>query len=406
MTTETGLDEAAAKRRTALLTVAIPALVGFLGGVVSGGVTAYVQLKTKSEEYSIKRAELFRELMEELGDEREKTARLAVLNLWQLYPEERDRRVITAAAFAVNQPDLVGLVAGIDEQADPVVDMLHVRALSDNPEIHTPALQTLINVQPTRAAGVLIEKVKVVLDGQGGKLPSVRSGFNPVRELERLAAQDETVAEMIKDETDGTWGFFFDYMLYRAGRESGFIARIEDGYDTGKDLNLVNDYVHRGQFFDDDLEVVIAATGDYIVETLKSEDRNDFQLVRSLSALRNGSFTFVLTDVLGDEFVQALRTTVQSKDNYHTLRIRAFELLDVIQPSRSMVWLIQSLVAEDHSSKLMRLADKHVTAFKMEQFVQLRPGLEPPDCAGVDYSKCIREDPELWQSWIKTNGLE
>ncbi len=396
--------EAAEKRRVALLTVAIPAIVGFLGGVISGGVTAYVQLTTKKEEYSIKRAQEFRGLMKELSEP--ETARLALLNLWQLYPEERDRRIITAAAFAVDQPDLVELVAGIDDQVDPVADVLHVRALSDDPAVHEPALQTLINVHPSRAAAVLIDMTDGELDVVGGKLPQTRRSFSPVQELERLAAQDRTVADMVADKTEGKWGVFYQYLLYRAGRESQFVQQMVRGYGGAEDLDLTNDYMFRGRFFEQDRPVVIAAAAQFITTHLQQETRDDFALVGTFSALKNPDFFADLNGALGAEFTQMLHDSVVSAQNRKILRKRALELLDVLAPHHSSRALLAALALEGPTSQIGSLAETYLSRRRVEQLIAREPHLLLPDCQEQTIMRCIQADPQVWSAWAAKNGLE
>ena len=94
-------------------TTVISALLGLAGGALSGGFAAYTQLRTSQEQFSIERARMFQDLIEELQDE--ETARMALLNLWQLYPEERDQKIIVAAAIEIGQPDLVETIIGFEE---------------------------------------------------------------------------------------------------------------------------------------------------------------------------------------------------------------------------------------------------------------------------------------------------
>ncbi|MEM8730656.1 MAG: hypothetical protein AAGF79_12125 [Pseudomonadota bacterium] len=387
-----------ASRRLAYWSMALPAVLGLIGGGLSGWFSSYVTLSTKREEHSIERARAFRELMRELGDE--KTSRLAVLNLWQLYPEERDRRVITAAAFAVNQPDLVELVSGIDAKVNPVADMLHVRALSDNPDIQIPALRTLINVHPARAAGVLIDGLSQELEGLNGKLPHTPSGFNPELELVRLTTHDDTVAAMVADKTEGQWSLFFDYMLYRAGRPSAFIETLVAGYEGGAALDLMNDYLHRGRFKAQDRAVVIAAAGGYVATSFAREDRDDFALVDVLSALKNGDFYGQLGTALPVEVTEALAAAVSRPDEIGILRKRALELLDLIAPKEAVLSLTMALLDEGQGSALSGAAERMLSPRNLTLVSNGTTGAPPPDCGEMASPDCLSAKPAVWQAWL------
>ncbi len=401
-TTDTENGKTTAKQQIALWTVAIPALVGLVAGVVSGGLTSYVQLSTKQEEYSIQRAKLFRELMGELLDD--KKSRLAVLNLWQLYPKERDRRVITAAAFAVNQPDLVELVAGIDEKVNPVADMLHVRALSTDPEIRTPALRTLINIDPVRAAGLLIETLNEELGLNEGKMLRPQGGFNAMKELERLAAMNDTIAQMVADEANGKWGLFYDYLLYRADRASDFVEKILAAYKTGEGLDLTNDYLYRAQFHQAHRATVIVGASAYIAAELKTVEPDEFDLAGALSALKNGDFFGLLGQSFDEDFTRTLRAAAEAEAHVDILRQRALELLDRFSPRDAVITYVGIRIADGTSAKLISLSQKYLSDHKFAGIKVQHPDFAPPVCEGMKADICIEKSPENWRDWLQQLG--
>lgn len=387
-----------AKQKLALWTVAIPAVVGLIGGGISGGITSYTTLSAKREEYSIQRAKEFRSLMEELLDE--KKSRLAVLNLWQLYPNERDRRVITAAAFAVNQPDLVELVAGIDEHVNPIADMLNVRALSSDPEIQVPALRTLINIDPVRAAGLLIDNLSDDLAQSNGKMPPQRSGFNPMQELERLTAQNDTVAEMVRDRAEGDFGTFFDYVLYRADRTSNFVDRLSNAFEQGEGLALANDYLYRAAFRERDRERVVTAAAGHVATALEGDELNEFELAGVLASLKNGDFFSTLDGSLGDDFTEKLVNVAASGDHVDILRRRAVELLDIYSPKHAVIASVTLWTTEPANEKLRGQTETYLSKRKISRLARDNPEFTLPPCEGESYVDCIKTEPQQWIAWL------
>lgn len=393
-------EETKAKQRVAIWTVAIPAALGLIGGVVSGGVTAFVQLSTKSEEYSINRAGKFRELMKELSSENEKTSRLAVLNLWQLYPDERDRRVITAAAFAVDQPDLVELVAGIDEKVDPIADMLHVRALSADPTVQVPALRTLISVDPVRAAVLLIDKLSEEMEARNGSIPAHSGDFNAMFELVRLAEQNDTVVGMIEKETNGKWQIFFDYVLYRAKKNSNFVQSISARFENRSGVDQANDYLYRAQFEDADLQPIISSAQDFFFEEIARDDRNEFEVAGTLSALKNSDFYSVLDGNLDAEFQDHLAEIVTSDTVSRILRVRAIQLLDKYSPQTAVEALTSAILAAEGSSPLEDLVSEVMHVRKLEILSNKDRTFKVPVCESGRYIECLNSDRSAWQDWL------
>lgn len=418
-TTETRQDpedaqdgEPPKKPQTALLAGAIPAIFGLIGGVVSGGLTAYVQLSTKREQYSIERAREFKSLLNELNNE--ETSRLAVLNLWQLYRDERDRRIITAAAFAVNQPDLVEIISGIDDELTPVADMLQVRALSSDRSLREPALQTLINVDPVRAAGLLLDHLSEDIAANDGRMRSYSpAGFDPLRELVRLARQDDTVHQMVVDAAEAEQELLFEYVLYRAGRSSDFVRILEAAYAQERlddrspvELKIANDYMRLSNFNAVDRERLVMAAGAYIRAALATGDSEVFNIVDALSALKNSEFRISIQSALSGEVAEAFQAAIVSDDQPDILRARALEVLRVVSPREAIIALVQAKVNGQPGEKLNRAILEIATSGVIEQVQATDAEFSTPDCEAGSIVDCMEADAERWRAWLRKQGAD
>lgn len=380
----------------------VPALAGLIGGAVSGFTTAYVQLSTKREEYSIQRAKEFQSLMEKLADKN--TARLAVLNLWQLYPEERDRRIITAAAFAVGQPDLVEIINGIDEELEPVSDMLHARALSDDPEVSDPALQTLIKVDPVRGAGVLIRRLQTEIEINGDRLRFSSASVDPVRELARLVSENTTVDQMVREELRKSPGFLLDYVLYRAGNSSGFIDLLVGAYAEKSELKKSSDYLLRAEFREGDKPVVVNAAGEFIISSLKQSNGNVFDVVDALSGLKNPDFRRVVASQLSTTMPGELGAVIVDPARNDTLRARALFLLRQISPSEALQVLAKAIVLGQPGAELTETMQALLNGGLINHLARTQSGFVRPDCDETDIAACTSER-EVWTTWLRqTDG--
>lgn len=387
--------------RSGLLTSAVvTAFFGLLGGAISGFATAYVQLSTAKEQYSIERAREFQNLMNKLGNK--ETSRLAVLNLWQLYPEERDRKIIIAAAFAVGEPDLVELISGIDEELGPVAEVLQARVHSKDPRDGSAALRTLMRVDPVRGARVVIERINegISLSGDVISRPP-RGALDPVFELIELAKQNDTIVRMIRSNAeDGRLPVLFDYILYRADQDSDFIDRIEDAYARQSDLETFNDYLIKARFFPGDAPDVVAAVSSFIVKGLDAVDENRFEVQNALVGLRSSDLKDALQVALDGRVVPKLKDTVSNPTIDDLTRARSFALLRRIDPEIAFDVMSKTLAKNERPREL--------TETMSDQFDGLLSQLERSDTAFQRPSHCSLGATETcisnhaaWATWLQ-----
>lgn len=388
------------EKRSGLWTSAVlTALIGLIGGAISGFATAYVQLSTAKDKYSIERAREFQNLMEKL--ESEKTSRLAVLNLWQLYPEERDRKIIIAAAFAVGQPDLVEIISGIDEELAPVTDVLQARSHSNDTKESNAALRTLMRMDPVRGARVIIERLNegISLSGDVIRHPTTDS-IDPIFELTDLAKQNQTVVEMIETNTarNGQLPVLFDYVLYRAKRKSNFIPRIKKAYVERSNLATFNDYLIRANFFQDDAQEVVAKVAEFILDKLGGSEDYRFEVQDALVGLRNSDMNDVLKTTLDDSFTARLSDTVSDSNIDDLTRARAFKLLRKVSPSHAIRVVASTLAYEERPRELTKTIEKQLEGLLL-QLERTDSGFHRPrHCVDEATDSCVANHA-AWAAW-------
>jgi len=388
-------------KKTGLWTSAVlTALIALVGGAISGFLTAYVQLSETKEKYSIQRAQEFQKLMDRL--ESKNTSRLAVLNLWQLYPEERDRKIIIAAAFAVGQPDLVELISGIDEELTPVADMLQARAHSKDTRESNAALRTLVRIDPVRGANVIIEQINegISLSGDGIRHP-MQNEIDSVFELIELAKQNETVVEMIHSNADnnGNLPVLYDYILYQANQRSDFITRLTNAYSVRSDLTTFNDYLIKANFFQEDALVVVTKVAEFVSEELKQGSKYRFEVQNALVGLRNNDLKEALKTALNVNFISLLRVTVSDSNVDDLTRARAFALLRKISPSDAIKAVAKTLAAEERPRELIETIVDQLEGLLI-QLERTDPQFRrPAHCMGEASNDCIA-DHTAWAEWL------
>lgn len=390
------------------LTAVMMALIGVAGGALSGFVTAYVQLSTAKEEYSIARAKEFQNLMEKLKSE--DTSRLAVLNLWQLYPDERDRKIITAAAFAVGQPDLVEIISGIDEELGPVAEILQARALSENTEDSDPALQTLMRIDPIRAARVMINRINKDIVDTGDLIRRPKGAVDPVIALTKLAEENDTVFNVIKSAKDVSKPFpvLFDYILYRANRDSRFVDRVVASFEQGQDLDKFNGYLARADFHDADAARVVKAVSAFIVAALDDAAEKRYEIMNALVGLKNATLSRALRGERDGNFISRLTETISDRNSNDLLRARSLALLRKLSPGHAIIAVAGVLKDAERPPELFETVEEQLRGGLIAQLERQDPGFERPvHCPeGADdqtFAACL-DDRAAWATWLGERG--
>ncbi len=397
-------------RNSSNLTAVMMAIIGLASGALSGFVTAYVQLSTAKDKYSIERAKEFQNLMEKLKSE--ETSRLAVLNLWQLYPDERDRKIITAAAFAVGQPDLVEIISGIDEELGPVAEILQARALSENTDDSDPALQTLMRIDPVRAARVMINRVNKDIADLGDLIRRPKGSVDPVIALTKLAEENDTIYNVILSEggRSKTFPVLLDYILYRADRESKFVDRVISSFEEGRDLDKFNGYLARADFRDADSERVVKAVSAFVVAALDGGNEKRYEIMNALVGLKNATLSRALRNESGADFISKLTDAVSDSKKNDLLRARSLALLRKISPNRAINAVADVLKEDDPPPELLETIEEQLRGGLIAQLERQDPEFKrPPHCADdaddEAFASCIN-NKVAWATWLngRTGG--
>lgn len=378
-------------------TTVATALVGIAGGAASGGLAAYTQLSTSQEQFSIDRANMFKGLIEDLQNE--STARMALLNLWQLYPEERDQKIIVAAAIEIGHPDLVETIVGFDEELRQVSDILHAKALSGDPNVARPALQTLERIDPVRAARIMLNSIQeeVQLNGDRYIDNDITAG------LIRLARTDGKVADVIRSAgaQSSKMPVIFDYLLYAAGRDSTFTERMAAAYGARKDLWLFSGFLTKGDYKGDDADSIVRSVRGFIAAAIEQHEP-DYDLVEALVGLKNNSFRDQL-DAKSEEnerFADLLGAAVADAGRPDIVRAKALALLRKVSKHAAFLALAGVLRDRSGGSDLLEEIEQQLAGGLAAALEKEEPGFSGPvHCVGAELRPCI-DQAEGWRAWL------
>lgn len=379
------------------------AVLALAGGAVSGGFAAYSQLSRAQEEFSIERAKMFQGLMESLKTK--ETARMALLILWQLYPESRDQKIIVAAAIESGHPDLIETIIGFDDELKQLAGILHAKAVTSGADAKGSALQTLIKVDPLKAAETMITFIE-------NDIRLKEAGFvnNPMTfELTQLARSDPKVAEKMRSRKDesGETLLIFEYLLYTIGSESKFVNRIVDGYKTKENLQLVNDYLSSGNFKQNDSSRVFESARGFVLETMRgNKSKYDFDLRGALVGLRNNSFREQLVPGKNEELIETLYATIVDSEKSDRLRAKSLILLRKISPRKSLIAIANILSAGKSNPYLVSQIKEQIDTRLIAQYEKENPGLKGPQhCSNVEASNCVNQTAS-WADWYKEVSIQ
>lgn len=377
-------------------TTIMSALLGLVGGALSGGVAAYTQLKASQEQFSIERAQMFQSLIGQLQEE--KTARMALLNLWQLYPDERDQKIIVAAAIETGHPDLVEAIFGFEEEILQLAGILEAKAQSGKESLKEISLQTLIRVDPVRAARVMVDSIQHDIRLRGDRFVT----SNTMHDLTLLAQKNEKVVEIIRSKMKEfpEPPLLFDYLLYSAKSDSSFVERVESAYVEQKELTLFNQFLGLANFEVEDSPKIVASARKYVVDALLDSESNEYDLEGALIGLTNNSLARQLEykdNEINQDFAKSLRDAVANPKIPNKVRKFAFELLRSISRHQALLALAQALSAGSflstenigaHLVGLIASVERENQSFK-----------RPPHCAVVS-TNCV-SDSMQWSKWLE-----
>lgn len=375
------------------LTNILTAVFALAGGALSGGLATYAQLKASHDKFSIDRANMFRQLTSELRSDEDKTARMALLNLWQLYPDERDQKIIITAAFETGQPDLVETMLGFDEELRPFGDMLYARALSSDPQVGEPAMRALVRIDPKRATRLMVSKLDDDIRVNGDRHVS----NDTVIELTQLIQTREDAAEVVRSQVDdmSRVPLLFEYILYNAGKDSEFVDRILKSYRDKDHLILSNDFLANADFRETDAARVVEEIVDFVLTELQANQIDPFDLTGTLVGLRNNSLTAQLHKISAEPLVSSLRNAVVNDQIDDNVREKALALLRGLSPRETLEAIAEVLKAGS-AGRFMKLEIRDELDSGLVNSVQNeQQKLVSLEGCGPSPSSCI-DDAQVW----------
>jgi hypothetical protein len=374
----------------------ITAFLAVVGGALSGGITAYSQRSTDQEKFSIQRAEMFEKLIEKLKNK--ETARMALLILWQLYPDERDQKIIVVAAIESGQPDLIETLIGFDDELKQLAGILHAKAVASGPNAKGSALQTLIKIDPIKAAGVMVDFIREDI-----RLKGDRYLANEVTiELIQLAKTDQNVAAEVRARANelSPMPFLLDYILYTVGEESEFVERMVNGYKTRQKLELLDEFLGNGNFREDDANEIFDSAITYVVSTLGRDiQKDDFDLLSALAGLRNSSFQSSLASGNNQVLIDKLFDTVIDSKGSDRVRAASLALLRKLSIRKTLFAVSHVLSDGDLNRQLRRQIEQQISKGLIRSYERKNPESKGPQhCLNVDAKECV-DDAKQWTAW-------
>ncbi len=378
------------------VTTVISALLGLLGGAFTGGLTAYTQLKAAQEKYSIERAKMFEQLIVKLQDK--KTSRMALLNLWQLYPEKRDQRIIVAAAIESGEPDLVDTIIGFETELAQLANVLQAKAASGD----SSALQPLKRIDPQRAARVMVENIEANLRQN----PDNYFKNRMINELKILSKNNQKVASAVSSVVNRAQKkpIYMEYLLYDVGADSSFAQNIESAYRSNSQIGLYNKFLGQGNFRPGDVSRIFESAKEYVGTHINDKDYNSFVLSNALIGLKNSSFRDALTEKSNQGFFKILREAVENIELADRVRKNALALLSRASARQALLAIAGALATDNVGEELTEQIDRQLDGRLIELVREEDPKVaQQPQCLDDDYKSCIRTSPE-WAVWLKEIG--
>lgn len=382
-------------------TTILAAVVGLIGGVISGGFTAYTQLSSAEQEFSISRAEKFKELFGDLHDESK--SRIALLNLWQLYPDKRDQKIIVAAAVETGQSDLIETIVGFEDEILQYSGILQTKAMraaeSERAEdfIKNPAMRILMRVDPPRAAEVLVDYINQDIRKFGDRYVA----NDIARELGRLARIDQAASDHIRKVSGSAddMPMLFDYILYSSGRPSGYVDRLKDGYTNADDMVLLNSFLLKSDFTDEDARPVVESVKGFVESGPNNPDVDLFDVADAIGGLKNQSLADAVRSEANSAFAGTIRDIIVNPEMLDPLRQKAMELAPRISLELAILAIAEVLRDASAGDALQSEIERQLVGIIARNNGSGRSGLLPDHCLDGDPQTCMLNS-EGWSDWL------
>ncbi len=377
------------------------AVVGLIGGVISGGFTAYTQLSSAEQKFSIDRAEKFKELFDDLHNTDK--SRIALLNLWQLYPDKRDQKIIVAAAVETGQSDLIETIVGFEEEIRQYAGILQIKAMraAENERaedfIKNPAMRILSRVDAPRAAEVLITYLQTDIAKYGDRYLSNEIA----RELGRLARLDDRVASKVRESADssGQLPRLFEYILYDSGRPSGFVDRLKTGYESGKNMQPLNSFLLKSEFLSDDAGPITESVQRYIAVALEDTGTDLFDIADAIGGLKNRSLADAVKGDPSHPFARQIHDVIVNPHLLDPVRQKAMELAPRIAPDLALFAIAGVLRDGSAEFSLQSEIERQLVGIIARTESSGQSARLPDSCVGSDPQSCML-DSDGWSAWL------
>ncbi len=381
----------------------IASVVGLLSGLLSGGLTAYTQLNEAQEKYLIAKVDKFEKLFKSLGKPEE--ARFALLNLWQLYPDKEDEKIIVTVAIETDQSDLIEMIVESDQDLAQYKDILKAKVNKDTKEniselTANPAMQVLVRVAPDSAAKLMFETLDKIDS-------NVWNGFadnENVDVMTDLIRNSDAAAETIRKEfiLRDEIPLLIDYMFYRAGKSSNFIERIAKAYEANKEITSAKPFLTLGRFHEEDTEGIVRQVQNFITVGLTGRTVDMYDIADAFSALRNGAFSGAIQRISDDKFEQALKAAILDSSQPDLIRQLSMEFSSQYFPRSALIAMAQVLQAPNGDNNANQLGKEFEEQLNnlINQAGSGSLNLPPlTHCMSISAAQCLN-DRVAWKDWL------
>ncbi|MCZ6860880.1 MAG: hypothetical protein O7I42_11510 [Alphaproteobacteria bacterium] len=339
----------------------------------------------------IERAKLFRELIKDLGD-RERS-NLALLALWKLYQDEKDRKVIVLAALETQNTRTL-LLLGKEME---------------------PHLQTVLNIAnqgdsaTSKAAGELVgnltaeqlARFQLVDEAARYYLTEIEKTENEllspydsnVETLIELATTNPAVRPIIigaAQDSPGRQPLLY-YVLYAAGDRDELRSIFQNTLQNPRLFRSLRNVLCCGEFVDEDIETTVKIPYAYLAAHAELNESDTEAAIALLSHPRIGA----LSPQMEQNIIDRCQVLFLDRVNFAKGRSRALDCLVRWSPKR--VIPVASKVLSDGESNILLQNSISVAFNTLRQAPELDEQLSEEDLPEVN------ADPTIWRQWRSTH---
>jgi hypothetical protein len=367
-------------------TAIVTAWIALVGAVVAAVFSAYTTIVVSNEKHSVERAELFTKLLAGLDSTEGTKSRLALLNLWQLYPNEH--KVIVLASLEIGHSELVETMIRLDDEIKPYQGFLMVQAKSKNQDVAASAKRIIEQLDPEEAAKIYIDELMAsrrvaIGDERVDKLIALIEDFPDVKNV------------IVKAKRVWPASPILEYILYKSAADKSW---FESEMNASR-IDELSDILCCGEIdAADQLGITEIVLKSIDIDNLSDSDK--FTVSHVVNYLNNPSLQPDRMSTNLGHVVRLSKTIVGMDGFYNLARANALHTLATSWSPANALRLIADRLSHGESDELVRLEmaklldDSYFKSLAAEAI-----GLSAED---MDSIPTVDDNPEKWVQWRDT----